>query len=86
MGIPGLCGQPLKRVRYGTFFIPSSVKVGQYKELGKNDIRALHMLAGINDSLIRLAIPKFEDHLKIRSHVRVCCLAQLNKGKEALAS
>ncbi len=41
----------LKRVRYGTFFIPSSVKVGHYKELGKNDIRALRMLAGINDSL-----------------------------------
>ena len=41
----------LKRVRYGTIFIPSSVRVGQYKELGKNDIRALHRLAGINDSL-----------------------------------
>ncbi|MEC8299360.1 MAG: pseudouridine synthase [Pseudomonadota bacterium] len=38
----------LKRVRYGTFFIPSSVRVGQYKELGKNDVRALHVLAGIN--------------------------------------
>ena len=41
----------LKRVRYGTFFIPSSVKVGQYKELGKNDVKALHALAGINGVL-----------------------------------
>ena len=41
----------LKRVRFGTFFIPSSVKVGHYKELGKNDVRALRALAGINDVL-----------------------------------
>ena len=40
----------LKRVRYGTFFIPSSVKVGHYKELGKSDVRALRTLAGINDA------------------------------------
>jgi len=41
----------LKRVRYGTFFIPPSVKVGHYIELAKKDVRELYSLAGINDCL-----------------------------------
>jgi 23S rRNA pseudouridine2605 synthase len=38
----------LKRVRYGNVFIPSVVKVGQYRELAVNDMKDLYKLAGLN--------------------------------------
>lgn len=38
----------LKRVRYGNVFIPSVVKVGQYRELPTNEIKNLYKLAGLN--------------------------------------
>ena len=39
----------LKRVRYGTFFIPSKVKVGRYLEIKGKDAKALYDLAGLQD-------------------------------------
>ena len=41
----GLIVSRLKRVRFGTFFIPSRVKVGGFEELGKKDSKALYDLA-----------------------------------------
>ncbi len=37
----------LKRVRYGTFFIPSAVRAGRHVELKGKDVRALYELAGL---------------------------------------
>ena len=37
----------LKRVRYGSFFIPSGVKSGQYTDLKNKDIRVLYDMAGM---------------------------------------
>lgn len=37
----------LKRVRYGTFFIPSSVRAGRHVELKGKDVRMLYELAGL---------------------------------------
>ena len=42
----GLKVSRLKRVRFGPIFIPSSVKVGNYQELGKQEIGKLVKLAG----------------------------------------
>ena len=38
----------LKRVRYGTFFVPSSVKAGRYVEFDKSEVRSLYRLAGLD--------------------------------------
>lgn len=38
----------LKRVRYGSFFIPSSVKAGQFVDLKPKDIKELYMMAGLD--------------------------------------
>lgn len=37
----------LKRVRYGTFFIPAKVKVGQYHELKGKEVDALYALGNL---------------------------------------
>ena len=37
----------LKRVRFGSFFIPSSVKAGQFTELNPKNIKELYLLAGL---------------------------------------
>lgn len=36
----------LKRVRYGSFFIPSAVKAGQFTDLKVKDVRELYFMAG----------------------------------------
>lgn len=38
----------LKRVRYGSFFIPSSVKAGQYTHLGTQNTKILYQMAGFS--------------------------------------
>jgi len=38
----------LKRVRYGNVFIPSVVKVGQFRELPVSEVKDLYKLAGLN--------------------------------------
>ncbi|MBV1876676.1 MAG: rRNA pseudouridine synthase [Pseudomonadales bacterium] len=43
----GLTVSRLKRVRYGSFFIPSRVKAGQFTDLKAKDVRALYEMAGI---------------------------------------
>ena len=43
----GLTVSRLKRVRFGSFFIPSSVKVGQYIDLKSRDIKILYEMAGL---------------------------------------
>ncbi len=43
----GLTVSRLKRVRYGSFFIPSAVKAGQFTDLKPKDIRALYEMAGL---------------------------------------
>ena len=37
----------LKRVRFGSFFVPSSVKAGQWTDLKPKDVRALYTMAGL---------------------------------------
>lgn len=37
----------LKRVRYGSFFIPSAVKAGRFIDLKSKDVKELHRMAGI---------------------------------------
>lgn len=37
----------LKRVRYGSFFIPSAVKAGQFTDIKSKDIRELYDMAGM---------------------------------------
>ena len=39
----------LKRVRYGSFFIPSAVRVGRYTELKPKDVRELYLMAGMEE-------------------------------------
>lgn len=39
----------LKRVRYGTFFIPSAVRAGRHTELKGKDVQELYRLAGLDD-------------------------------------
>jgi 23S rRNA pseudouridine2605 synthase len=46
----GLTVSRLKRVRFGSFFIPSSVKVGQYIDLKSRDIKILYEMAGLTRS------------------------------------
>ncbi len=43
----GLKVSRLKRVRYGTAFIPSVVKVGQFRELPASEVKELYKLAGL---------------------------------------
>ena len=43
----GLTVSRLKRVRFGSFFIPSAVKAGQYIDLKAKDIRNLYEMAGM---------------------------------------
>lgn len=38
----------LKRVRYGNVFIPSVIKVGQFRELPASEVKDLYKLAGLN--------------------------------------
>lgn len=38
----------LKRVRYGSFFIPSKVKVGQHVDIKGKDVQALYQMAGLD--------------------------------------
>lgn len=40
----------LKRVRFGSFFIPSSVRAGQFTELKPKDIKELYVMAGLAES------------------------------------
>ncbi len=40
----------LKRVRYGTFYIPSAVKAGRFTDLKSRDVKALYDLAGMTPS------------------------------------
>lgn len=44
----GLKVSRLKRVRYGNVFIPSVVKVGQFRELPASEVKDLYTLAGLN--------------------------------------
>ena len=37
----------LKRVRFGSFFIPSAVRAGQFVDLKPKDVRELYAMAGI---------------------------------------
>ena len=37
----------LKRVRYGSFFIPSSVKAGRFVDLKSKDVKELYRMAGL---------------------------------------
>ena len=37
----------LKRVRFGSFFVPSSVKAGQWTDLKPKDVRELYAMAGL---------------------------------------
>jgi len=43
----GLTVSRLKRVRFGSFFIPSAVKAGKYTDLKAKDIRTLYDMAGM---------------------------------------
>lgn len=43
----GLTVSRLKRVRYGSFFIPSAVKAGRFTDLKPKDIRTLYEMAGM---------------------------------------
>lgn len=43
----GLKVSRLKRVRYGNIFMPSTIKVGQFRELPPNEVKALYELAGL---------------------------------------
>jgi len=43
----GLTVSRLKRVRYGSFFIPSGVKSGQFTDLKPKDIKLLYEMAGM---------------------------------------
>ena len=43
----GLTVSRLKRVRYGSFFIPSAIKAGRFTDLKAKDIRALYEMAGL---------------------------------------
>ena len=43
----GLTVSRLKRVRFGSFFIPSAVKAGQYIDLKAKDVRNLYEMAGM---------------------------------------
>lgn len=45
----------LKRVRYGNVFIPSSVKVGQYRELPASEVKELYNLAGLKYRPVKAA-------------------------------
>ncbi len=45
----GVTVSRLKRVRYGPIILDSSVKVGQWRELDKEEQRALLKLVGLND-------------------------------------
>ncbi|MBT4162563.1 MAG: rRNA pseudouridine synthase [Gammaproteobacteria bacterium] len=40
----------LKRVRYGSFFIPSAVKAGQFTDIKPKDIPELYLMAGLEQS------------------------------------
>jgi 23S rRNA pseudouridine2605 synthase len=44
----GLKVSRLKRVRYGNVFIPSVIKVGQFRELPSSEVKDLYSLAGLN--------------------------------------
>ena len=44
----GLTVSRLKRVRYGSFFIPSGVKSGQFTDLKPKDIKILYQMAGLH--------------------------------------
>jgi len=44
----GLTVSRLKRVRFGSFFIPSAVKAGRYVELEGNDVAELYRMAGLD--------------------------------------
>ena len=43
----GLTVSRLKRVRFGSFFVPSRVKVGRFLELGKKETDDLYDLARV---------------------------------------
>ena len=46
----GLSVSRLKRVRFGSFFVPSSVKVGRFVELEKREIDDLYELSKVEES------------------------------------
>jgi 23S rRNA pseudouridine2605 synthase len=41
----------LKRVRYGSFFIPSAVKAGQFVDLKPKDVREAYLMAGLDPKI-----------------------------------
>lgn len=43
----GITVSRLKRVRYGSFFIPSAVKAGQFRDLKPKDVKILYEMAGL---------------------------------------
>ncbi len=43
----------LKRVRYGSFFIPSAIKAGRYTDIKGKDMRELYRMAGMEDVFAR---------------------------------
>ncbi len=43
----GLTVSRLKRVRFGSFFIPSAVKAGQFRELNRKESKELYRMAGM---------------------------------------
>lgn len=46
----GLTVSRLKRVRFGSFFIPSSVKAGRFIELSGKDVKELYRMSGLEKS------------------------------------
>jgi 23S rRNA pseudouridine2605 synthase len=48
----------LKRVRYGNIFMPSTVKVGQFRELLAKEVKELYTLAGLKYRPVKSVINK----------------------------
>ncbi len=48
LGVSGLKVSRLKRVRYGSVFIPSVIKAGQFRELPASEVKDLYSSAGLN--------------------------------------
>jgi 23S rRNA pseudouridine2605 synthase len=54
----GLEVSRLKRVRYGSVFIPSRVRQGQWIDLDRKEVKALYQLAGLPVPEIERSTPK----------------------------
>lgn len=54
----GVTVSRLKRVRFANIFIPSTVKVGDYCELSKEDVKSLYKLAGLRYRAAKPVLPE----------------------------